>query len=697
MNEAASAETATETAAASPGSGSPTKICDLVMKGGITSGIAYPAAIDQLRTEYRFRNIGGTSAGAIAAAATAAAEFGRWRQLQGEHAGGFERLVELGDELARPLSMLGRDDARGAARDARPSDRTVLQGLFQPTDAARPAFEILQELQRPAGRSDDVTPPGSVAKGWRGVWAVRRLWPWGGAGAIVAVLLGRAAGEGGGWSTSSVAASAVLGVLGFAIGLVAAVLRRALRLVTRDLPTSYFGMCMGMPVPPRSAGQRRKPSQAPALTEWLHEEIQRIAGLPLDRPLTFRDLATVSLPIEDAQPNRSNPSTQVDTDGDGGGGDNGVRLRLMTTDVTLARPVRLPLEDQVRSDEAVSAPRYLFSPVEFERLFPTEVVDWMCDGALSRDQLHPLPYEDLPVLVATRMSLSFPVLLSAVPLYTDRGDDGGIARHWMSDGGISSNFPIHFFDSLVPRWPTFALRFVPHRNGDSTADQPTTLDTDCDQVVDRSGWPDRLDPTKPARTHRSEVATLPRFLAVILDTMQNWTDTLQSELPGVRDRIEDIALAPAEGGMNLGMSTPTIHSVQRKGACAGEALVDYFEHGWEAHRFIRYMMAMRLLDDSLGGDRFQRGYSHDGFDTTLEDGIDAIIEKLKSTDGLNEVADRLADWYDRDRCAWAKHETDRLLEVLAHWRQSQDNAPSRGFSGSPIPNPHSELRVAPPV
>ncbi|MGZ7032569.1 MAG: patatin-like phospholipase family protein, partial [Thermoanaerobaculia bacterium] len=51
--------------------------CDLVMKGGITSGIVYPAAVSELSREFEFVNIGGTSAGAIAAALTAAAEYRR--------------------------------------------------------------------------------------------------------------------------------------------------------------------------------------------------------------------------------------------------------------------------------------------------------------------------------------------------------------------------------------------------------------------------------------------------------------------------------------------------------------------------------------------------------------------------------------------------------------------------------------------
>ena len=49
------------------------EICDLIMKGGITSGVVYPLAIVELAQKYRFKNIGGTSAGAIAAAAAAAA------------------------------------------------------------------------------------------------------------------------------------------------------------------------------------------------------------------------------------------------------------------------------------------------------------------------------------------------------------------------------------------------------------------------------------------------------------------------------------------------------------------------------------------------------------------------------------------------------------------------------------------------
>src|SRR6266700_211151 len=40
---------------------SASKKCDIVMKGGITSGVVYPRAVTRLAREYRFQSIGGTS------------------------------------------------------------------------------------------------------------------------------------------------------------------------------------------------------------------------------------------------------------------------------------------------------------------------------------------------------------------------------------------------------------------------------------------------------------------------------------------------------------------------------------------------------------------------------------------------------------------------------------------------------------
>ena len=71
--------------------------CDIVMKGGITSGVVYPLAIKELARTYKFKNVGGTSAGAIAAAAGAAAEY--CRKANGSY-DGFEMVAKLPNELA---------------------------------------------------------------------------------------------------------------------------------------------------------------------------------------------------------------------------------------------------------------------------------------------------------------------------------------------------------------------------------------------------------------------------------------------------------------------------------------------------------------------------------------------------------------------------------------------------------------------
>ena len=41
----------------------PERFCDMVMKGGITSGVVYPLAVTKLAERFVFKNIGGTSAG----------------------------------------------------------------------------------------------------------------------------------------------------------------------------------------------------------------------------------------------------------------------------------------------------------------------------------------------------------------------------------------------------------------------------------------------------------------------------------------------------------------------------------------------------------------------------------------------------------------------------------------------------------
>ena len=94
------------------------------MKGGITSGVVYPEAVVRLAKRYRFCGIGGTSAGAIAAVASAAAEHGRARR----HG---EKLAEIPGQLDRSVD----------------GDPFILS-LFQPEARDQPLFNAAIAFQR---------------------------------------------------------------------------------------------------------------------------------------------------------------------------------------------------------------------------------------------------------------------------------------------------------------------------------------------------------------------------------------------------------------------------------------------------------------------------------------------------------------------------------------------------------------------
>ena len=181
----------------------------------------------------------------------------------------------------------------------------------------------------------------------------------------------------------------------------------------------------------------------------------------------------------------------------------------------------------------------------------------------------PLPVEeDFPVIVAVRMSLSFPVLLSAIPLWfadwTDTVHPGVIRCAWFSDGGITSNFPIHFFDRPLPRWPTFGINLGPF---------PPGREPDLDQAENVWSPTDNAEGYVP---RWSGIDGVPGFLRALFDTLQNWGDNAQVRVPGYRDRIALIRHTEEEGGMNLNMPADRMSAFSLRGAFAGRLLVDRF-------------------------------------------------------------------------------------------------------------------------
>ncbi|HUH48843.1 MAG TPA: hypothetical protein VLZ56_03200 [Mycoplana sp.] len=217
--------------------------------------------------------------------------------------------------------------------------------------------------------------------------------------------------------------------------------------------------------------------------------------------------------------------------------------------------------------------------------------------------------------IIARMSLSFPGLIQAVPLY--RLDQSLISlssaaipapvRRLFSDGGITSNFPIHMFDSLLPGRPTFGISLASydqHRHGDQRVYMPNTFEQGADDM-DRT-------PVLP-------VHGLFAFFAAILSTARNWQDTLQSQLHGYSERIVEIRLDDSkEGGLNLDMDGETVGKLSSLGRKAGETILRNFS--FNEHRWRRTITALPTLAQSL--QKMEERYDAPGDSATaLEPGI----------------------------------------------------------------------------
>jgi predicted acylesterase/phospholipase RssA len=490
------------------------------MKGGITSGVVYPLAACELARTHRFRSIGGSSAGAIAACVVAAAECGR-------DTGGFNRLAALPEEIGPTLPK-----------------------LFTSGPHTRAAHAALMAWLDPRGTR--------LGKILRVIWTLLRSQPRRFAGGVmvavglaVIVSLGLV-----GVPDDPVAIARVV-IIAAAFALLGTVIAAALAVLAEargtysGLAKQGYGICVGSNGPDTQPITTEDPG---ALTDWLAARIDQVAGV--DRPLLVSDLTA-----------------------------KGIDLQVMTTDLTHGRPMGFPFTGRV----------FLFDPVELGAYFPPPVIEALLDGeepateddaplvSVDGRPLYRLPAaEKLPVVLAARISLSFPGLISAVPLYAvdfsrKNPADRKAVRCWFSDGGITSNFPIHFFDALWPKRPTFAL--------DLRGYHPDYPESD----VYYAG-------AQPRVSGVTEIPTMTAFIRSILDTMQYWADDAQSVLPGYRDRVVEVHLHPDEGGMNLRMPDDLVAVVAEKGRRAAEALSAF---DFDQHRWTRYLISMGRLQDAV--------------------------------------------------------------------------------------------------
>jgi predicted acylesterase/phospholipase RssA len=499
--------------------------CDLVMRGGVTSGAVYPSALMEIARRYTLRNLGGASAGAIAAVAAAACEYGR-----NENPAAFARLEQVTEEITTEGFVLD---------------------LFQPKKETKLVFDI--GLEAVSSQSESYSR--RLVRAGMGLLRRRThslvqggiaLAAWVAAVVVVAVALA------GGPAWLGIVGLSLLAVLAL-VGIVLLVVALAVRSFALDLNHALvgggFGLCRGL-------SEKGYPDGS-GLTDWLYKTIQACAGLGVgDEPLTFSDLQG------------GDPDSPL------------VRLQLVTTDLSASRPVVFPLSQAAPNERS-----FLFEATEFRRLFPERVVEHLLEGAkeVSRTPdgrpLYALPGLELPVVVAARLSLSFPVLLETVPLWKEDGPNGEPVRHTMSDGGISSNFPIHFFDSLLPGRPTFGLDLQPLRGSAKRVEMSR-------------------DPRPPLLTDVSDLAT---FGMQVVNASRNWRDNMQAELLGYRDRVCQIRLGKHEGGLNLGMGDEVLEGLVATGREAGRLVVrNSSAEWWDEHRLTRYRMLMQSLQVGLG-------------------------------------------------------------------------------------------------
>lgn len=563
--------------------------CDIVMKGGITSGVVYPLTVAEIARTYRFRNIGGASAGALAAAITAAAEHGRDR-------GGFERVLAIPEEVA-----------------------TKLRGFFQPVKAMKPVFDAILALQD--------NKRGGWSRGWRAVRALLGgYWPWTLGGLVPGLVLGWSIRAHGGW------AEAILVLLVCLIGVLAGLAWRLYRVVVNDLPANRFGLCTGRTMP--GAAQE-------GLTDWLARTIDEVAGRdPEGDPLTFEQLWG---------PDRAKPR---------------IRLDMMTTNLSMYRAHRLPLRTDI----------YKFRRSEFEELFPRRVVKYMVEASRPV-MVDGRPFEDyyklptgakLPVVVAARMSLSFPGLIQAVPLYVRdftlkaRKDRAELRRCLFSDGGLTSNFPIHFFDRLLPAAPTFAVTLEPWRVAQHgpKRNERAYLPVRAIENIDLPVY---------------EIGSFPAFLMSLIDSAKGWQDTLQSTLPGYRERIVHIPLDYAhEGGFNLAMDEATIRELVEYGRQAGEKVVTDFD--FDEHRWRRFLVAGKRLEETL-----EQMYNCYG-----EGDPEPFRAFLQRYSRAPKAYKQTAAWLESARSRF-----DAAMALAEEWRKKPL------FADGKIPRPESDLRITP--
>ena len=751
------------------------RYCDIVLKGGVTDGVIYPWAIMELAAHYRFKNIGGTSVGALAAAVTAASEYSR--RYGSVH--GFNKVM-----LEIPFA-LAKENENGD---------TKIFSLFQPTNACtKRLFDVFVAFfgsgKNKKKSVPTQTPPQSQSQfiekylkrvfdqiftafhlpskkllgeklpsGMDALFKAYQRWIYYGfaCGIAIGVFLGIFAsihndsrGQiafsqstlvhplimsilcfGGifslgmlqktlkknpmSWCLYSIFLSLVIaeaifsfkslkpifgtwlldGIEYLALIVFAAIFSaivfvgyRLLLDIVHGLVPDGFGLCTGM----KGIVDTPNSNNSDGLIDWLHKGIQGAAGLPLDQVLTFRDLWDAPCgPTPNYVPTNNIGYTYRSID-----------LRMVTTNISHGRPYGLPLSET--SDEL------FFLEDELKLFFPKSIIQHLVNHSpekivgKSGKSFHRLPSADMPIVVATRLSLSFPILFKAVPLWArtpKRALNNIFHRCWFSDGGICSNFPIHQFDAAVPRWPTFGIML----GNTSGPNDDAVWIAKNNSAEPEEGLANKKTAQKNAN---SPLSRLIKFGVDIVYTAKDWNDNSSARLPGVRDRIVHVKLPNGEidsngkkkldlGGLNLRLTHDEILLMADEyGRVAGQKLVEKFlipkgarnypssqipiSKAWQEHRWVRFNTFVSALRVKMSGITYAA--QHAEYSERLTDQIAALVDPNTFSDPFNLTETQ------------ALALTNALDALIA----LEDSFKANNVVQSYQPHPHSALQLRTPL
>lgn len=674
---------------------------DVTMKGGTTSAVIYPLALCELARHFRFRNLGGASAGAIAAALGASAELGRVRAASGQ-----VRTDVLGEQqvaqgrlrqgfagLADVIAWVAQPDAPAAAEEYR------LVQLFKPTRAGLPFFRVIAAAMRqqfvrgalllllslntvsrvvtlaafllaplglaavapwartrwvpsadwwpypyywpaavllwlafgwliplaaliatrpkpapasPAGFEEPLHMPDPPAKprAWFGTaflagaaaigWFALALYTMGWAGLLITVVF--------------LIAEIVFVLLGFVLGIVG---------ISATAKQHRYGLIGGSGLATdddtlrgrltrlvdRASQVLPRRTVEPNLTDWLTQAMADLAGLKADEVLRFGHLWV------------GGDYVPGDPDGTGqrAAGDSrqrSINLELMSTELIRKAPYRFPLPAATSDDD-----RLYFDPDDLQGVLPRRVIEAMtlneqplrvtslASGTTVTLYRFPQPW-DLPVVFATRASLALPALFQSLRLYelrqgavpvrtefgariasngvdlrfpVSRAGEARVAQElWLTDGGVTSNFPIHLFDSPLPLWPTVGIDLGDYPAG--AAHQDVYLLGDAQAAKHLAA------PLKQAMSN---------FLGAILGTSLQWRDNAQLQMPAFQARIAVVRQRSYEGGNNLFMTRHDVASLAIRGVVAGMRLRRRFasDAQWQRQQWLRLRVAGQNIVD----------------------------------------------------------------------------------------------------